>query len=206
MKGSNVHCHVKAGAKPKDGAKTIVEFIVISITKAFRTNVQSAALMLTVHAPKFAGLCIDGPGGVLYDSSILLFSSTVGSSTYASVQTAKRSFGFFKRFTPCIHSQNPSVALQAAKLIVILLKKIQKRIRDRKQSGMMPSSKSAPVIGILTTLSAVNQRSRALVKVVVLGMQLVRNWQNIKVTKKLCQTTPRRSKVESTNTFRKCTT
>ena len=39
----------------------------------------------------------------------------------------------------------------------------------------------------LTTLSVVNQRSRALVKVAVLDMQLVQNWQNIKVTKKVAR-------------------
>ena len=139
----------KAGAKPKDGAKTIVEFIVISITKAFRTNVQSAALMLTVHAPKFAGLCIDGPRrGVVrwlnHFSSPVLLDRLL---TLLSKRPKDLSV-FLSVLRPCIHSQNPSVALQAAKLIVILLTKIQKRIRDRKQSGMMPSSKSAPVIGI----------------------------------------------------------
>ena len=139
----------KAGAKPKDGAKTIVEFIVISITKAFRTNVQSAALMLTVHAPKFAGLCIDGPRrGVVrwlnhFSSPVLLDRLLVLLS-----KRPKDLSVFLSILRPCIHSQNPSIALQAAKLIVILLQKIQKRIRDRKQSGMMPSSKSAPVIGI----------------------------------------------------------
>ena len=120
----------KAGAKPKDGAKTIVEFIVISITKAFRTNVQSAALMLTVHAPKFAGLCIDGPrrcctmveslnSPVLLDRLLMLLS-----------KRPKDLSVFLSVLRPCIHSQNPSVALQAAKLIVILLK------RFRKESGI----------------------------------------------------------------------
>ena len=140
----------KSGAKPKDGAKTIVEFIVISITKAFRTNVQSAALMLTVHAPKFAGLCIDGPRkGVArwlnhFSSQVLLDRLLVLLS-----KRPKDLAIFLGVLRPCIHSQNPSIALQAAKLITRLLEKIQTRIKDRKKSGMMPSSKSAPVIGIV---------------------------------------------------------
>ena len=141
----------KSDIMPKDGAKTIIEFIIMSITKAFKINSQGAALMLTVHAPRLAGLCIDGPRkGVVRWLNNLSSPIFIDRLLLLLAKRPKDLSIFLGIIRPCLHSQNPSIAMRAAKLFTTIIKMLRKKNDKRKRSGMLPSSKSAPIIGMST--------------------------------------------------------
>ena len=125
------------------GSKTIVEFLVVSLCKAFKVNPRGAALMLTVHAPRLVGLCTDGPYKAI---KRWLHSLTVPISIERIVSLfTKRSedvYVFMNVMRPCLLASNPSVVRRVTKLITHLLSDLRTKIDDRKKTGMLPSSKN----------------------------------------------------------------
>jgi hypothetical protein len=125
------------------GSKTIVEFLVTSLCKAFKVNPRGAALMLTVHAPRLVGLCTDGPYKAI---KRWLHGLTMPISIERIVALVTKRpddmYVFMNVLRPCFLTSNPSVVRRATKLVTLLLTDIRTKIGDRKKTGMVPSSKS----------------------------------------------------------------
>ena len=84
--------------------------------------------MLTVPAPRLAGLCIDGPRkGVVRWLNILSSPIVVDRLLLLLAKRPKDLSIFLGTVRPCLHSQNPSIAMKAAKLITKLLQLLRQK-------------------------------------------------------------------------------